>query len=54
MVRDFYDKQGFVLESEDEHGNKAYVFQIPEDDKPKNRYIQVNAGIFKSINEVNK
>jgi FkbH-like protein len=49
MVRDFYDKQGFVLESEDERGNKTYVFQIPEDDKPKNRYIQVNAGIFRSM-----
>jgi FkbH-like protein len=42
MVCDFYDKQGFSLESEDEHGNKTYIFQIPAAYELKNRHIEVN------------
>jgi FkbH-like protein len=42
MVRDFYDQQGFTLESEDEQGSKTYVFPISDGYEPKNRYIEVN------------
>lgn len=42
MVRDFYDKQGFTLVSEDENGNRTYSLDISESYKNKNMYIEVN------------
>lgn len=41
MVRDFYAKQGFALESEDEQGNTVWSFFITPDYSNKNTVIQV-------------
>ncbi|GHU52465.1 hypothetical protein FACS189496_2650 [Bacilli bacterium] len=42
MVKDFYDKQGFILDKEDRNGDKTYSFVIPNDYEHKNKYIKVN------------
>jgi FkbH-like protein len=41
MVRDFYDTQGFTLISESDNGDKTYTFNISDEYKPKNKYIQI-------------
>lgn len=42
MVADFYDKQGFTLNSTDEEGNKIYSLNISGGYENKNRYIEVS------------
>jgi FkbH-like protein len=41
MVKDFYEKQGFTKESEDEQGNTVWRFDIPEHYQKKNTVIDL-------------
>jgi predicted enzyme involved in methoxymalonyl-ACP biosynthesis len=41
MVRDFYDKQGFKLDGEDESGNKSYSLDISGAWDNQNQYITI-------------
>ena len=43
MVRDFYARQGFSLESEDRQGNTVWHFDVMSDYQNKNTVIQVNS-----------
>lgn len=42
MVKDFYQKQGFIKESEDENGNTIWNFNIDESYVCKNNVININ------------
>ncbi|MEG2250835.1 MAG: HAD-IIIC family phosphatase [Bacilli bacterium] len=41
MVSDFYDKQGFTLESEDKNGNKIWSYMISDNYRQKNDIIEI-------------
>ena len=45
MVRDFYDKQGFTLENEDDAGNRTYTLDIDRGYENKQSAIKVNGVI---------
>ncbi|HHU03068.1 MAG TPA: HAD-IIIC family phosphatase [Christensenellaceae bacterium] len=42
MVRDFYEKLGFILEREDETGNRVYKLDLSGGYDSKNAYIEVS------------
>ena len=42
MVKDFYAKQDFSKEAEDEKGNSVWRFDIPEQYKKKQNVIEIS------------